>query len=689
MRTPPFALVLILVLCADGTAAAAGTGRPVEPTTTDLVQANRFGPLLEALPAIAAPDSRPRRVVRPERMERFRPGYVQCAALPVPTAGNSSGEEDQHKDQPSDASDRTTKVWLLAGQPQAASTFAYPCPAGAAATLRLWAFSGSDQPHSVRLPLEAGGRAFDIDIPRRGQQLLLYEIPLGSDLCGTGASFIVTIDGTGLPPDIVLSPPMIVVDDAAAARPPVILISLDTQRLDFWDGSASRPPSLQAFLRDAVQYRRAYSSFATTAQSHSVLFSGRFFSDVRRQPLDARLSFVSTLQSAGYVTMGFVAGGYMRAGFGFGRRAPGFAIGFDVYVEGMQLDDKRKEKVASRHATVLASEAALQTHTLGPGLERSLSWLMQHPTEPTFHFIQGYDVHEYRSVMRRYWDATVAERTAAGLDPAELDACLAKTGVEMDEKLVAHHRFEDTEAFRTRPLGDAESCHRLVASLMYGARVRSVEMALGRYLDALRALGVYDRALIIVTSDHGESLLDESGPEDTHPYWGHNRVLVNNLAIPLWIKLPGSRDGGTVVDDVAGLVDIPATIGDVLDLNIAPASGRSLVPPAPGRNPVPAGSGHSLSPEAPGGQRIVRFEDWRGEHGVVLPTGELCTWSHEEPHELSIHSAASTAWRPPTPEERARCTRARAGKLPAPPQQKTQDIPPEVVEELRALGYVE
>jgi len=601
-------------------------------------------------------------------MEHFRPGYVECAVRGAGAPGTAETIP-------------TTKTWLFAGTPQAATAFTFRCPIRDGATLRLWAFSGADATTPHPLPIRGGSQHVDLDIPRVGQQLLLYEIPLGVRPCDTADSFTVTMDGATLPPHVVVSPPMIVesvesVDTGETARPPVVLISLDTQRLDFWDQSASRPPSLQAFARDAVRYTRAYASFATTAQSHSVLFSGRFFSDVRRQPLDTRLSFASSLQQSGYVTMGFVAGGYMRAGFGFGRRAPGFAIGFDLYVEGMQLDDKLKQQEASRHASVLASEAALQTHTLGPALERSLRWLLRNPTEPVFHFIQGYDVHEYRSVARKYWDATVATRIAGGLDGTALDACIVKTGFQMDAALVAHHRFEDSEAFRTRALGEVESCHRMIASLMYEARVRSVEAALGRYLEALRTLGVYDRALIILTSDHGESLLDETGPGESRPYWGHNRVLSNNLAVPLWIKLPGARDRGAVVDAVAGLVDIPATIADVLGVDIPAGAGQSLV------RSRSDGGGH--------GERIVRFEDWRGEHGVVLPTGGLCTWSHEKPHALSVYTETSKAWRPPTADERERCTTARAGKQPAPPQQKgTQDVPPEVVEELRALGYVE
>jgi arylsulfatase A-like enzyme len=632
-----------------GRAAAGGPDVHVAPAAPDLAVAGRFGRLLETLPVAHAASTGPRRISRPVRIERFQPAHVQLAARSASTT------------------DTATTIWLFAGAPQLQTSFTYRCPISDGALLRSWAFAASDAAAPYLVTLRGPTGSHRLEIPRVGQRFLLYEAPLGGDPCGAADSFTLTVDAAGLPTALVMSPPMIV-EAAERTAPPVILISLDTQRLDYWDGSSSRPASLQAFLRDALQYTHAYTSFPTTAQSHSVLFSGRFFSDVTKLPLDPQISFATSLHEAGYVTMGFVAGGYMRAGFGFGRRAPGFALGFDVYVEGMQLDDQSKDREARRHPTILASEAALQTYTLAPSLERSLAWLTEHATEPVFHFIHGYDVHEYRSVAREYWDAAVAARIGAGLDRATLEDCIEKVGMEMDASLVAHHRFEDAEAFRTRPLGALEACHRLLASAMYDARVRSVEAALGRYFDALRALGVYDRALIIVTSDHGESLLDESAPGDPHPYWGHNRLLANNLRVPLWIKQPGAAGNGGAVDDVVGLVDIRATVADVLGLAAPPGSGRSL---------LRSGAAN---------ERLIRFEEWRGGHGVVLPDGELCTWSHEQPDLLSVY--ARGAWQEPDAEQRQRCAAARAGSPPAPPQ-KAQPIPPELVDELRALGYVE
>ena len=90
--------------------------------------------------------------------------------------------------------------------------------------------------------------------------------------------------------------------------------------------------------------------------------------------------------------------------------------------------------------------------------------------------------------------------------------------------------------------------------------------------------------------------------------------------------------------------NIRATVADVLGL------------------PAPPGSGRSLVRSAAANERLIRFEDWRGEHGVVLPDGELCKWSHEQPDLLWVH--ARGAWREPDAEQRRRCTTARAGTLP-------------------------
>jgi hypothetical protein len=96
---------------------------------------------------------------------------------------------------------------------------------------------------------------------------------------------------------------------------------------------------------------------------------------------------------------------------------------------------------------------------------------------------------------------------------------------------------------------------------------------LGALLDRLRDKGIYDRALVIVTADNGESFLK----------LGHNRHIADAAtaadiaSTPLLIKLPGQRRG-RYSDVHVRTIDVLPTIADALDVRIPwPVSGRSFL----------------------------------------------------------------------------------------------------------------
>ena len=70
----------------------------------------------------------------------------------------------------------------------------------------------------------------------------------------------------------------------------------------------------------------------------------------------------------------------------------------------------------------------------------------------------------------------------------------------------------------------------------------------------LRSLGLYEKAIVVVTSDHGEGLGDH-GEEQ------HSLLLYREaIQVPLLVKLPGSRGGGTRVAAPVQLSDILPTV---------------------------------------------------------------------------------------------------------------------------------
>ncbi|PYU91324.1 MAG: hypothetical protein DMG25_15055, partial [Acidobacteria bacterium] len=76
----------------------------------------------------------------------------------------------------------------------------------------------------------------------------------------------------------------------------------------------------------------------------------------------------------------------------------------------------------------------------------------------------------------------------------------------------------------------------------------------GRLFARLRQLKLYENALIVLASDHGESL-GEHG-EGEHGFFIYNATV----HVPLIVRLPGPSPGPLVIPEPAGLVDVAPTI---------------------------------------------------------------------------------------------------------------------------------
>src|SRR5207245_1085916 len=96
-----------------------------------------------------------------------------------------------------------------------------------------------------------------------------------------------------------------------------------------------------------------------------------------------------------------------------------------------------------------------------------------------------------------------------------------------------------------------EYCGVLVAR--YDSAIAYLDSQLGKFLDALRRRGLYDDALIIITSDHGEAF-GERG-QLSHGM----SVYQNQIRIPLLVKAPGQRTP-RVVSTAVSSIDVFDTV---------------------------------------------------------------------------------------------------------------------------------
>ena len=92
-----------------------------------------------------------------------------------------------------------------------------------------------------------------------------------------------------------------------------------------------------------------------------------------------------------------------------------------------------------------------------------------------------------------------------------------------------------------------------------------VDVLLGRIIDRLEDLGLYDDAMILVTSDHGTSYywdMNETNPDELA------RIqAAGSLYVPWILKLPG-QSIGKISDQPMQTIDIVPTLGNLLGIDI-------------------------------------------------------------------------------------------------------------------------
>lgn len=109
-----------------------------------------------------------------------------------------------------------------------------------------------------------------------------------------------------------------------------------------------------------------------------------------------------------------------------------------------------------------------------------------------------------------------------------------------------HLPWTPPEPFRTR-YGDT-----------YEGEIAAAERVVGELLAALAERGLYEPALIVLLSDHGEGLGD-------HQEEGHGIFVYREaIQVPLLLKLPGNDLGGTRVPAPVQLVDVVPTVLETL-----------------------------------------------------------------------------------------------------------------------------
>ncbi len=309
---------------------------------------------------------------------------------------------------------------------------------------------------------------------------------------------------------------------APKPRPDVLILLVDAlrpDRLGAYGHSRDTSPAIDALARDGVVFRQAVSQSTFTKTSIASLFTGRnpyrhgvywgnklevpgrLTSDVLRRE---EATLAELLARHGFLTGAWVQNSHLRDFMGFDQ-------GFLTYRD----QEGSIERIHRRFGSFLA----------GPGRRY-----------PYFAYLHYIDLHDpYRPPPP--YDSMFGPRGAVydGVDFAAWGAFLA--AVEEGRRALT--------ADELRQLRD-----------LYDGQIRRVDDRVGELLGRLRRLGLYDRALIVLTADHGEAFLE-------HGFISHSAAPYEELVrVPLIVKFPGGRFAGREVVEQVRLVDLLPTVAE-------------------------------------------------------------------------------------------------------------------------------
>jgi arylsulfatase A-like enzyme len=396
-----------------------------------------------------------------------------------------------------------------------------------------------------------------MELPPIGDRTVEIRFAVGSD------------PGTATQARIALAAPRLVVPTHAGDAPTNVLVYLiDTLRADHTSAYGyARPttPRLAELARSGLLFENAYSVASWTRPAVASLLTGLYPGSHGVHARTGLPAEVATLaerfRAGGWSTWAFVANGHVHG------ETLNFEQGFDRFValRGRHLDNHARTEEIN---------------------ERLLPQLVRGADEPFLVYVHAVDPH-------------------SPYDPPE-----SHRGRFTDAGYHGEIRPHETTKRFLRRRDPSEADVAQVVGL-YDEDILYQDDMLGVLLDRLGEMGLDQRTVVVVLSDHGEELHD-------HGDWEHGERLFEELIrVPLVILVPGARAlAGRRVSTPVQIVDVMPTLLRWFGLPGAEeCQGRDLTPLADGgaietrtvfceeAHPV---KGYDLLSWARGGWKIIR-----------------------------------------------------------------------------------
>lgn len=312
----------------------------------------------------------------------------------------------------------------------------------------------------------------------------------------------------------------------------IVLVSFDALQaahVGVLGNPRNATPTLDRVARKSFTFTRAISVASWTVPASMTWFTGVYPTEhgmtnkfaVYRPPVRRvanlreqaphLVTLAEVLRDNGYATAGFTGNAGVSGVFGYDQ-------GFEVY-------QHEKETFGG----------------LNQSIPRALAWLRANRHRKFFLFLHGYDAHgqstpthglDYRFVDHDY------DRRYTGSEQEQ--EALREEGLQKGRLSL---RPQDIRFWRA----------------VYDEKIHCADALFSRFLDAFTRLGLAERTILIITSDHGTEFCE-------HGRFDHGFSLYDELIhVPLFVRLPRQGRGKFLTDQVSS-IDVMPTILDLLDV---------------------------------------------------------------------------------------------------------------------------
>jgi arylsulfatase A-like enzyme len=355
-------------------------------------------------------------------------------------------------------------------------------------------------------------------------------------------------------------------------KPTVLLVTIDTiraDRLSCYGHGRHTTPVIDRLTGEGLLFQNTVAFVPLTTPSHASIFTGlhpRSHAVLGNswQLGESVKTMAEHFRDAGYATAAFVSAVVLDPRCGLDR-------GFDHY------------SAVARPGPVMALHTPWSEGPPGEGddpaarslrvtgrqrqgqetVDEALAWMTaRRGGAPLFVWVHLYDPHQPYDPPQPYRELFGAERGARNLSavirPGFEEREFEHTDQLAHEEMARRHGRFQRGARRPEgsiiTAGSLNDDERKRINELYDGEVAYADYQVGRLLAWLKGRGLYEKSVVAVMGDHGETLGEHLD------YYGHHHVLYDtSLHIPLIIRPPGGS-GGEVLPVIATTADVAPTL---------------------------------------------------------------------------------------------------------------------------------